>query len=303
VVDISATPAAGYQFVNWTGEVANPNSASTTITMNANKTATANFSVIQRTLTMAVSPGAGGTTTPGVGAHDYNDGTVVDISATPAAGYQFVNWTGEVANPNSASTTITMNANKTATANFSVISVIQRTLTMAVSPDAGGTTTPGVGAHDYNDGTVVDISATPAAGYQFVSWTGEVANLESASTTITMNANKTATAVFIKDSAVKSRYFTEVPKEYRLLQNYPNPFNPSTSIIFQLPKTVHVTVDVYNSSGQLIRTLVDETKPTGTYETIWNGKDNYGNSVGSGIYYYQIRTKDLRRVMKMMYIR
>jgi hypothetical protein len=73
--------------------------------MNGNKTVTANFELIpptQYTLTMAVSPQGGGTTDPAVGNHTYNENTVVNISATPTAGYQFVNWTGDVANPNSA---------------------------------------------------------------------------------------------------------------------------------------------------------------------------------------------------------
>jgi uncharacterized repeat protein (TIGR02543 family) len=72
-----------------------------------------------KTLTLAVSPSGAGTTTPAVGAHSYSEGTVVDISAIPAAGYAFSGWTGgSVADPDSASTTVTMDADKTVTANF-----------------------------------------------------------------------------------------------------------------------------------------------------------------------------------------
>src|SRR5665648_184692 len=71
------------------------------------------------TLTMAVNPSGGGTTSPAVGAHPgYAENQVVNINATPASGYHFVNWTGAVADLNSASTTVTMDANKTVTANF-----------------------------------------------------------------------------------------------------------------------------------------------------------------------------------------
>ena len=143
-------------------------------------------------LTMAVSPSGGGTTTPAVGAHTYAEGTVVNISATPNPGYVFDHWTGGVANPNSASTTVTVDADKTVTANF----VVAHDLTMAVSPSGGGTTTPAVGAHTYAEGTVVNISATPSPGYEFDSWTGEVADPDSASTTVTMDADKTVTANF-----------------------------------------------------------------------------------------------------------
>jgi hypothetical protein len=72
-------------------------------------------------LTMAVDPTEGGTTDPSVGVHNYTENTVVDITATHADGYAFVNWTGDVADPNSASTTVTMNSDKAVTANFIAI--------------------------------------------------------------------------------------------------------------------------------------------------------------------------------------
>jgi len=69
-------------------------------------------------LTVQVNPSEGGTTNPVVGEHSYAENTKVNITATPAAGYEFDNWTGDVADSNSASTTVTMNGNKTVTANF-----------------------------------------------------------------------------------------------------------------------------------------------------------------------------------------
>ena len=71
-------------------------------------------------------------------------------------------------------------------------------LTMAVS--GSGTTSPAVGTYTYNENTVVNITATPTAGNHFVNWTGEVANVNSASTTVTMNSNKTVTAIFAADA-------------------------------------------------------------------------------------------------------
>src|SRR5665648_164187 len=180
VVNINATPASGYHFVNWTGAVTgsvNP----TTVTMDANKTVTANFELdaaTYYTLTMAVNPSGGGTTSPAVGAHPgYAENQVVNINATPTSGYHFVNWTGAVTgsvNP----TTVTMDANKTVTANFELDAATYYTLTMAVNPSGGGTTSPAVGAHPgYTENQVVNITATPATGYHFVNWTGDVANL------------------------------------------------------------------------------------------------------------------------------
>jgi uncharacterized repeat protein (TIGR02543 family) len=194
VVPITATPASGWQFVNWTGDaVADANSASTTVTMDADKTVTANFTQLPiHTLTMAVT--GNGSTDPAVGDHSYAEGTVVNITATPDAGWQFDSWTGDVADPGSASTTVTMDADKTVTANF-----IQEggvTYTLTITTNGNGSTT---GAGTYAEGTVVNITATPDAGWQFDSWTGDVADPNSASTAVIMNADKTVTANFIQE--------------------------------------------------------------------------------------------------------
>ncbi len=199
VVNLVATPASGYQFSSWTGSVANSASASTTVTMDGNKSVTANFTVISTTTyTLTVSSSAGGSVTaPGEGGFTYDAGTVVNLVATPASGYQFSSWTGPVANSTSASTTVTMDGNKSVTANFTVIPSGTTTYTLTVSSGAGGlVTTPGEGSFTYNAGTVVNLVATPASGYQFSSWTGTVANSTSASTTVTMNGNKSVTANF-----------------------------------------------------------------------------------------------------------
>ncbi len=201
IVTITATPASGYRFVNWTGTVADAGSATTTVTLNANVTVTANFEVIsapQFTLTMAVNQIGWGTTNPPAGSNIYDENTVLTITATPAAGYRFVNWTGDVANANSATTTVTLNANVTVMANFEVISVPQFILTMAVNQSGWGTTNPSVGSHTYDEGKEVTITATPSEGYQFVGWTGDVADASSSTTTVTMTGDKTINANFEK---------------------------------------------------------------------------------------------------------
>jgi len=206
-VPITATPAGGYNFINWTapaGSFTNANSATTTFTMPAQDvTVTAHFEVIppfQYTLTMAVA--GSGSTSPTVGQHTYAGGVVVPIVATPAGGYRFVNWTapaGSFTNANSASTTFTMPAQGvTVTAHFEAIPPVQYSL--IISSSAGGSvTTPGEGTFIRNAGTVVNLAATPAGGYAFVNWTGNVAtiaNVNAAYTTITMNGNYSISANF-----------------------------------------------------------------------------------------------------------
>ncbi|MCK4418044.1 MAG: T9SS type A sorting domain-containing protein [Candidatus Latescibacteria bacterium] len=79
------------------------------------------------------------------------------------------------------------------------------------------------------------------------------------------------------------------PKNYDLAQNYPNPFNAVTSIHYQLPEREVVSVEVYNTLGQLVRTLVGQEQPAGYYTVQWDGKDDFGREVTSGIYLYKIR--------------
>jgi hypothetical protein len=139
---------------------------------------------------------AGGVTAPGVGTFTYNKGTLVNLVATPASGYRFVKWTGNVstiADVYAVETNITMNGDYSITANFVAI------YDLTISSTVGGETTPGEGASTYDEGTVVNLVATPDAGYRFVEWTGDVgtiANVSAASTTITMNGDYSITAEF-----------------------------------------------------------------------------------------------------------
>jgi hypothetical protein len=79
-----------------------------------------------------------------------------------------------------------------------------------------------------------------------------------------------------------------LPNEFCLMQNYPNPFNPTTQFKFNLVSTVHVTIQVFNVLGQLITTLLDEVKPAGIHTVSWDGSDDNGQAVKSGVYTYRI---------------
>ena len=188
VVAISATPASGYRFGSWTGDA---DCSDNSVTMSADKSCTANF-VKTYTLTMAVSPSGGGTTTPAVGPHTYDKDAVVAQTATPASGYRFDSWSGDA---DCSDNSVTMSADRSCTANFSQIGPVQYTLTMAVSPSGGGTTTPAVGAHPYDQGTTVALTATPASGYRFDSWSGPDAT-DCSDGSVTMSADKSCTANF-----------------------------------------------------------------------------------------------------------
>jgi flagellar hook capping protein FlgD len=85
--------------------------------------------------------------------------------------------------------------------------------------------------------------------------------------------------------------------------NYPNPFNPETVISFQLSEDSKVVLSIYNIKGQLVRTLVNETKSAGEHNTIWNGRDFNQKTVSSGIYLYKLKVKNSNRIRKIVLLR
>jgi hypothetical protein len=119
----------------------------------------------------------------------------------------------------------------------------------------------------------------------------------------------------------------DLPQEFTLYQNYPNPFNPVTRIQYAVGgwqkntadgghvlsevegrqtadgSPPHTTLKIYDILGQKVKTLVDEPKRAGSYEVIWDGKDDQGKEVASGLYFYQLRVKDQILTKKMLLLR
>ncbi|MBN2416318.1 T9SS type A sorting domain-containing protein [bacterium] len=90
------------------------------------------------------------------------------------------------------------------------------------------------------------------------------------------------------------------PLTFQLNQNYPNPFNPETRISYTIPRDVTVTLSVYNLLGQKIATLVDGRMTAGSHVVTWNGKDQFGRQVGTGVYIYRIDAGTFNATNKML---
>jgi hypothetical protein len=90
---------------------------------------------------------------------------------------------------------------------------------------------------------------------------------------------------------------------FELSQNYPNPFNPETQVSFSLPEEAKVSLAVYNVSGQKVRTLLDSGLPAGSYTVTWDGKDNQGISVASGVYFCRLQAGEKVSTKKMTLVR
>jgi flagellar hook assembly protein FlgD len=95
-----------------------------------------------------------------------------------------------------------------------------------------------------------------------------------------------------------------IPSDYILEQNYPNPFNPETTIRFTLPLDKNVSVRVFDVSGRLVKTLVDNQLYTqGTYEVTWNGTSQDGTAVASGTYLYSLEYGNFRQSKTMILLK
>jgi hypothetical protein len=93
------------------------------------------------------------------------------------------------------------------------------------------------------------------------------------------------------------------PNATALKGNYPNPFNPSTTVAFDLAEPSIVSIDIFNLKGQKVKTLANKHFSAGTHTLVWNGADNEGVPVGSGIYFYRMTTENYSSIKRMMLLK
>jgi flagellar hook assembly protein FlgD len=96
---------------------------------------------------------------------------------------------------------------------------------------------------------------------------------------------------------------TSSPARYVLHQNYPNPFNPDTRILFSLNLDEHCELSIYNINGQLVRKLISGSRNAGTHLVMWDGRDDAGRLLPSGIYLYRLWTRSFSATKKMGFLR
>lgn len=104
--------------------------------------------------------------------------------------------------------------------------------------------------------------------------------------------------VVLQDLSVR-----QIPGSYDISQNYPNPFNPTTKINFQVPENQRVSLTIYDMLGKKVKTLVNEVKDAGYYSVEWNGTNEYGTQVTSGVYFYRIEAGSFVTSKKMNFIK
>ncbi len=128
-----------------------------------------------------------------------------------------------------------------------------------------------------------------------VKYTSDVVHLSSGSQEYKLVVGKTD---FVEHS---TSGFKNLPESFQLAQNYPNPFNPETRVRFELPKASKISMDIYDIMGRKIKSLSgDDYRQAGYYEVMWNGKNDQGRNVASGLYLLYLRTAEYKKAIKMI---
>ena len=223
--------------------------------------------------------------------HTVEADAVVDVDAT----HQFVfgSWSDGGARSHQVTAT-------TGSAVLSAYYLPQYLLQTSVQNETGGTVSPG-SSQWYDAGETVTVTATPdgGSGYVFKEWTGDASGSENP-LSVVMDTPKAITAVFELASAIQS---AEIPDAFGVKQNIPNPFNPETRIAYEIPKAGEVTIEVFDLTGRKVRTLVHASEQPGSYQIVWDGRNDAGRTVSSGTYIYVMRCGTYQKRMKAVFLK
>ena len=141
---------------------------------------------------------------------------------------------------------------------------------------------------------------------------GSDGNINPPDSTITSAVDLIQTMADYKFKTVYSAIKTNIPlpgenivfpRFPALYQNYPNPFNASTTFNYFLPRRSQTNLSIYNSLGQKVITLINDSQPSGYHRVVWHGRDQNGLTVGSGVYFYKLKISDISQIKKMVILK
>ncbi len=305
-VTLTATANSGYVFSSWSGDLTGTTNH-TTITMNSNKSVTANFtqsggsSIPIYTLTINVTPFGGGSVNLNPIGGYYQEGTTVTITAIPNSNYNFNSWSGDLTGQQNPST-IVMNGNKNITAHFIQNGITYDVIVIVYPPDAGFVTLNPTGGK-YPKNTEVTLIAHPYNGYEFLSWSQDITSTSSV-ITILVNSNKTVQANFsIESSTVNA---TTVAENIIIFPPSKNPFyfqqDAKVNLRYYLNKPLFVKLKIYDLNLNLVRTTPYEYKQSGENYFEFNGVDDNGEILPTGLYLYRIESDTEKSKFNKLFI-
>ncbi|MFQ6009174.1 MAG: FlgD immunoglobulin-like domain containing protein, partial [Candidatus Zixiibacteriota bacterium] len=168
-------------------------------------------------------------------------------------------------------------------------------------------------------GTAGGVVASNIAAWDGLSWSSLGSGMNDEVYTLTVHDNKLIAggdfnvagskvsaylAAWTKHAtSIEDKTETGLPAAFKLSQNYPNPFNPETRIEFTLPRASHVTIEIYNILGRKVKTLVNQRLSAGNKAVTWDGTDDDGSLVSSGVYLYRIKAGDFVEAKKMVLLK
>ncbi len=120
---------------------------------------------------------------------------------------------------------------------------------------------------------------------------------------VNLEAIKEITFSEIEDVSIEDAAKLSTLLSISSLKNYPNPFNPTTTIVFNTAIQGKVKVEIFNSRGQLVSVLMNKQLSVGDHSLIWNGTDDRGREVASGVYFYRVSVNEDAETAKMLYLR
>ncbi|MBD3385861.1 T9SS type A sorting domain-containing protein [candidate division KSB1 bacterium] len=172
-------------------------------------------------------------------------------------------------------------------------------LSTAVSPANAGTIDPSPPGLWVRAGDNITLVAKADSGWGFKEWsTGHISN----EMTLLVNTCSEWIAHFASVSALIPAD-NRAPVSFALFPNYPNPFNQSTRIQFSVPRLSPVTIVICNQLGEIIKTLWDRQTAAGFYKMIWNGRDEGGQPVASGLYIMVLTAEHQKQTQKLIYLK
>ena len=251
IVQVTATPGTGYSFTGWSGDTVTTTNP-LNVPMTKNKALTATFSINSYTLSVSTVGNGSVTKDPDFASYPFN--TVVQLTAVPSTGWSFTGWSGDAsgtANP----TSVTMTANRSVTATFTV-----NQFTLTVSSGGGGSVAKDPDQPTYAYGTIVQVTATPDPGFSFVGWSGDAGG-NANPISIVVDAAKTVVATFADTTAPTITLIA--------------PDGPGSLVIGSSRQVQWSASDPGGVTG--IDVLLSRTGAGGAYDTLATGLANSGS--------------------------
>ncbi|MFO7891787.1 MAG: T9SS type A sorting domain-containing protein, partial [bacterium] len=268
--------------------------------------------------TLQISIQGSGTVSRDPDKNSYNHNETVILTAYSSSEYQFDHWEGDVSGTNPEVDCI-MDADKEVSAYFleipesvSAPSIPEGPITGQVNQVLGYT----VSGAESNLGHELEYRFDWGDG-SFSAWNGQTQNYSWQSEgnyqvkaqarctehTDVVSDWSEALSVNISSTGFEKMEFSQRPTHFSLYQNYPNPFNSETCIIFQLPQSCSVRLEIFNMSGDLIEKFPEAYYTAGKYRVYWNCKNDTEQPLSSGLYFYRLQAGNYCSVKSMIYLK